>query len=135
MNISSRIRTAIERSGLTITAAAAKCDIPYSSLQNYIRGEREPKVDALVAIGTHLSISMDWLLTGKGAMQRGEGQENAQSPALTPRETAMLALFNELDEDAQREIHAAAEEKKRLIDMEKRISRLEAGGTTGKKMA
>lgn len=75
-------------------------------------------------------------------MHKKSSELDQQVQALTPREVAMLTLFNELDEDAQREIQAAAEEKKRLTEekkrlaeLEKRISRLEAYGPDGQKMA
>ncbi len=41
--------------------------IPYRSMQNYLRGEREPNTEALTQIRTRLSISIDWLLTGYGS--------------------------------------------------------------------
>lgn len=81
-------------------------------------------------------VTLDWLLTGQGPMRRGEGQQSAQSSELSPRETALLTLFNELSERDQREIHTAAEEKKRLNELEQRLARLEeAYGSEGKKLA
>lgn len=121
MNIPARLKLVIETSGLTITDVANKCGIPYSSLQNYLRGLREPKADALIAISTHLNISIDWLLTGKGEMRHGSV---APSTALTSREAALLSLFNGLDEDAQREIQHLAEEKKRLRELEAKLREL-----------
>ena len=123
MSISSRLRLVVEQSGLSITDVAAKCEIPYSSLQNYLRGEREPRSDALVAICTHLNISADWLLTGQGSMYRNA---EVQASGLNRRQTAILELFEALDGDAQREIQTAVEEKKRLIDLERRVAALEA---------
>lgn len=131
MNIASRIRLVVESSGLSITDFAEKCQIPYSSLQNYLRGLREPKADALIALSTHMGTSIDWLLTGEGDMHRQQGGTSGADSSLTPRQTALLTLFNELDENAQREIQIAAEEKKRLAELEKRISRLEAYGPDG----
>jgi len=56
-------------------------------------------------------------------MRRGEGQVPS---AENPREQALLALWRERDEHAQREIHGAAEEKKRLKTLEQRLQELEA---------
>ncbi len=50
--VSDRLKQAIERSGLTIKDFAAKCGIPYRTLQNYISGEREPNVANLQKIAT-----------------------------------------------------------------------------------
>lgn len=80
-------------------------------------------------------LSLDWLLTGEGPMRRGEVLQSTQDAAETPREQALLALWRELDEDAQREIQRAAEEKKRLTALEQRLSELEAVVAAGKRLA
>lgn len=49
-----------------------------------------------------------------------------QASGLNPRQAAILDLFDALDGDAQREIQTAVEEKKRLIDLERRVAALEA---------
>ena len=80
-------------------------------------------------------LSMDWLLYGEGPMHRGEGGQVVQAAAESPREQAMLALWRELDENAQREIQRAAEEKKRLTEIEQRLAELEAVVAAGKRLA
>ncbi|MBD3816446.1 MAG: helix-turn-helix domain-containing protein [Halothiobacillus sp.] len=133
MNISNRLKDAIELQGLKISDAATRCGIPYRSMQNYLRGEREPNVEAIIKIATHLGISMDWLLTGEGSMYRAA--PTAQIPSLSTREEAVLAMFRSLDEDAQREIQQVAEEKKRLRDVERQIKELQALLPHGKRSA
>ncbi|WP_313211487.1 helix-turn-helix domain-containing protein [Stutzerimonas nitrititolerans] len=128
MGIGKRIRSAVDSLGLTLKQAAERCDISYSSLQNWAGGHRDPRPDALISLGSQLGISIDWLLTGEGPMLRGE---SAQAVAATgepanPREQAILELYRALDEDAQREIQSAAEEKKRLKTLEQRLQELEA---------
>lgn len=76
-------------------------------------------------------VCLDWLLTGEGPMRRDGGadaglQEGAGGYAANPREHAMLALWRELDEDAQREIQHAAQEKKRLSTLEDQLQELAA---------
>lgn len=99
------------------------CDIPYRTLQNYLLSDREPNAKALIALCTHLGVSIDWLLTGSGQMFTTRQKTQAQA-ALTPREQAMLTLFSELGEDEQREICRLAEDKKRLRDLESEILEL-----------
>lgn len=135
MGIGERIREAVESLGLTLKQAAERCEIPYSSMQNWAGGHREPRPDALITIGSRLGISIDWLLTGEGLMHRGEAGQVGQGAAESPREQALLALWRELDEDAQREIQRAAEEKKRLNTLEQRVSELEAVVAAGKRLA
>lgn len=142
MGISNRIRIAIEALDLSLREAAGRCSIPYSSLQNWVGGHREPRIESVVTIGSQLGISIDWLLTGEGPMLRYnnavEVQESGNAmPSQTsdPREQALLALFRELGEAEQREIHNAAEEKKRLKTLEQRVAELEAVVSDIKKMA
>lgn len=76
-------------------------------------------------------ISLDWLLTGEGPMHRDEAgatalQEAPGGYAADPREQALLALWRELDEGAQREIQHAAQEKKRLSAIEDQLKELAA---------
>lgn len=118
MSIAERLRQALDALGLKITEASEKSGIPYRSWQNYLRGERDPGAEALQAMSTRLGISIDWLLTGQGEMLRGA------APGLvtrTSREEGLLTLFRELPEAEQREIQHVAEEKKRLLEVERRL--------------
>lgn len=45
---------------------------------------------------------------------------------ITPRDRAMLELFNSLDEVSRREIQVVAEEKKRLREIERQLKELTA---------
>lgn len=47
----------------------------------------------------------------------------------------MLALWRELDEEAQRDVQRHAEEKKRLTTLEQRVAELEAVVAAGKRLA
>lgn len=79
-----------------------------------------------VDIASERGISLDWLLTGEGAMRRGGDENQVSNEPINPREQAMLDLFRELDEGGQRDIQGAAEEKKRVKGLEQRIQELEA---------
>lgn len=125
MGIGSRIREAVEQLGLTLKQAADKTGLPYSSLQNWAGGHREPRPEALITIGSRLGISIDWLLTGQGAMARGDVPVPITASE-DPREQALLALWRGLDEHAQQDIQRAVEEKKRLAALESRLAELEA---------
>lgn len=113
---------------LTIKEAAERCGTPYRSFQNYTLGLREPNAEALRTVSTQLGISSDWLLTGEGPMLRDQCAHAplAGGEPANPREQAILELYRALDDDAQREIHSAAEEKKRLKILEQRVQELEA---------
>ncbi|EBU1221932.1 TPA: helix-turn-helix domain-containing protein [Salmonella enterica subsp. enterica serovar Java] len=128
MSISERLKQVLEAQNLTITDAATKCGIPYRSLQNYLRGEREPKAEALVVIGTQLGISLDWLLTGRGVMHVSPNlPDNIESSLIemTLREQKWLELFRGLAPDVQKNILQHAEKEQRLYELEQKVQELQ----------
>lgn len=132
MSIKERLREAMDVKGLTIKALSDLSKIPYRSLQNYLRGEREPNAEALVALGTHLGISIDWLLTGKGEVVGAEKIPPAnQEQHFNQSDLKLLELLNQLEPEVRKELlrgaeekQRMAEEKQRMIDMEKRLKEL-----------
>ena len=77
-----------------------------------------------VKVAEERGLSLDWLLTGEGAMIRGAVATASEAPPFDPQEEAILALFRSLGEAGRREIQSAAEEKKRLMDVEQRLKDL-----------
>ncbi len=70
INISDNLRLVVEKLGYTIKQFAIVCGIPYRTMQDYLVGKREPGAINLQKITTQMSVSIDWLLTGKGDMFR-----------------------------------------------------------------
>ena len=127
MSIKERLREAMDAKGLTIKALSDLSKIPYRSLQNYLRGEREPNAEALVSLSTHLNISIDWLLTGKGEAVGGEKAQPAnQEQHFNQSDLKLLELLNQLEPEVRKELLRGAEEKQRMIDMEKQLKELSA---------
>jgi len=82
-----------------------------------------------VSIAMERGVSLDWLLTGDGEMLKvGKAThlDEAARQKTTPREEAMLALFRQLSEDEQQDIQKAAQEKKRLREVEQRLEEMTA---------
>ncbi|OVZ83383.1 MULTISPECIES: helix-turn-helix domain-containing protein [Yersiniaceae] len=125
MSIKERLREAMDSKSLTIKALSDLSKIPYRSLQNYLRGEREPNAEALVALSTHLGISIDWLLTGIGEVVGAEKIPPAnQEQHFNQSDLKLLELLNQLEPEVRKELLRGAEEKQRMIDMEKRLKEL-----------
>jgi len=57
-------------------------------------------------------------------LRGGDATPAATSSGLSPREEAILGLLRGLDEADQRDIQSAAEEKKRLRQIEQRLQEL-----------
>lgn len=66
-------------------ALAQKAAVPRRTLETYLSGRAEPKASRLVAIAGAVDVSLDWLLTGEGPMERGGDH------AYTPREQGAAA--------------------------------------------
>lgn len=131
MGIGRRIRAAVEAQGLTLKQAAERSGIPYSSLQNWAGGHRDPRPDALINLGSQLGISIDWLLTGEGEMLRQNAaqhgpQEERGEYAMPSAERELLAVYRALDEEGRQAVEAVAREKKRLSDVEMQLKELAA---------
>lgn len=129
MGIAERLREALDALGVSVAEASRASGIPYRSMQNYLRSEREPNAEALRALNAHLGISVDWLLSGNGQFRVAGGRVEESLPPYRPpdpQEQAIVELYRALDEDARRDIRDAAQEKKRIRDLEQRLKDVEA---------
>ncbi|MFP9470304.1 helix-turn-helix domain-containing protein [Pectobacterium brasiliense] len=77
-----------------------------------------------VDISKEKGISLDWLLTGSGSMLRGS--VDSQESSFSRSDLTLLELLNQLDPDVRRDLLRGAEEKQRMIDMEKKLQELSA---------
>jgi hypothetical protein len=111
----------------TDSALARALPVNRQTLAGWRKRESVPYVEC-IKLSQERGLSLDWLLTGEGPMLRGQSAQAtvASSEPANPREQAILELYRALDEDAQREIQSAAEEKKRLKALEQRLQELEA---------
>lgn len=75
-----------------------------------------------IEIAERKELSLDWLLTGRPPMYRG--QAHITEAALSNRQQALLGLFESLSEDRQREILIALEDKKRVSTLEAELQEL-----------
>ncbi|WP_260845986.1 helix-turn-helix domain containing protein [Pseudomonas azotoformans] len=102
---------------------ARKLDVNRQTLGSW-RSRQSIPYALCVNVSEAEGVSLDWLLTGEGAMLRGGTVAPTASPVTSPQEDAILALFRSLEETDRREIQSAAEEKKRIRDIEQRLKDL-----------
>lgn len=67
--VSQRLKTAIDRLGISLKDVSGRAGIPYRTLQNSLSGTQLPSADTLGRLGTTFGISADWVLTGREIAQ------------------------------------------------------------------
>lgn len=92
---SSRLRDAV--SDRKISWFARECGFSDSLLGAYLRGEKRPGMDNLVAMANAAGVTVDWLATGRPPKTRAELRAAAQ-PASSGPENALKAAL-QLAED------------------------------------
>lgn len=66
MDISTRLRAAIEDRYKSIQAFSRAADVPYRTIYQYLSGTRLPGAEVLVKLCAQLGLNIHWLLTGEG---------------------------------------------------------------------
>ena len=74
-----RINEIREYYKLSGRALAAKIDMKYTTINNYLNGTKDPSAEFLRRLkSTFLDISADWLLVGEGSMFKDEKPSNEE---------------------------------------------------------
>ncbi|ODR86717.1 helix-turn-helix domain-containing protein [Shewanella xiamenensis] len=124
MGIGERLTQALNTLGLSIKDAADKAGMPYRSMQNYLRNEREPNAEAITKIRTHLGIVSDWLLTGEGEMftdpTKSPTPAAQHEPYVSPMARKTAEMMSGWTEEEQKEFFKRVEEKYKQIENQKK---------------
>jgi hypothetical protein len=88
------------------------------------KGRERMPYSICIDIAQQYAISLDWLLTGSGPMQRPTAPQDSAPFLSATAEQRMLAIFRTLAADDQQFIQQAAEERKRIRDLERRVDAL-----------
>ncbi|EJD6705187.1 MULTISPECIES: helix-turn-helix domain-containing protein [Serratia] len=77
-----------------------------------------------ISLSEERGYSLDWLLTG-----RGQAMLDKQAPAnadviFSRSDLTLLELMNQLDPEVRKDLMRSAEEKQRMIELEKKVNEL-----------
>ena len=103
MRIKDRLKLAFDAKSLKLVAVCEISGIPYSTLQNYLRDVREPTVENLIKLSTHLNINLHWLLTGQGEMFINEVVDD-----LTQEEASLIDDFRHMNDQGKAAVTTSA---------------------------
>ncbi|MGB4498913.1 MAG: helix-turn-helix transcriptional regulator [Methylococcaceae bacterium] len=104
--------------------------IPKSTISNWRQRDSVP-YSICVQVAQEKNVSLDWLLTGEGAMLKGSG---ANDEIMSPKRKRMMELLERLDDDA---LDDAIYSTKKLVEnceMKAMLQQLVAG-KNGQRMA
>lgn len=109
---------------------AKKIGVSQSFLSKVLRGESKPSADMLNGIiKAYPNIEALWLLTGEGPIYRHQpsavNEDSESYTNLTPRQLALLEMFDSLPETEQEEVMRLARKEKEQADMRQRLEKLE----------
>ena len=102
MSINSRVCLIIEQFGGSITKFSERSGINYRSVQNYMRGDREPNSEAYLKFA-QLGININWILTGEGEMFISTTEST-----LSRQEQKLLEDYRESNEQGKEAIEKTA---------------------------
>ena len=101
-DIAERLRDLQSKLGLTVQEMADKCEMPKSSLVNYmnLKGPQRPGVDALVALANGLGTSVDWIV---GRTVRNAAFDLAQKDYAFACYSVVISVLFKLVQEHQRQ--------------------------------
>ncbi|TCK01822.1 helix-turn-helix protein [Volucribacter psittacicida] len=89
---------------MTIKDFSKVTNIPYRSLQSYMRMERELSIDAAIKIANKLSVNLNWLLLGINERYLS----NLNELSLSPDEIELLDLYRSTNDLGKRILQATS---------------------------
>ena len=106
--IQTRLRKAIDRSGLTQQEVANKTKIPKASISQYLSGYAKPKNDRIYLLANALDVNEAWLLGFDVPMKKGDANESE-----------ILCTYNALNEDGQKRLLEYAKDLSEMMKYKK----------------
>ena len=97
MTISQRVFDELKKQGKSQKELAAATGISTSTISSWKKHGTNPLADSIYPIAVFLSVSVEYLLTGKV-------QQKSSTPELTENEQTIIKVFKELTDTQQGEI-------------------------------
>lgn len=103
MSVKNRLNLIKDLKFKTIKDFADAANLSYRTTQNYLSGDREPNLDSLNKICTHLGVNLNWLVSGLGEpfVEPFRQPEKQTETKLTADEQDLLAQFRQLNQDGK----------------------------------
>lgn len=126
------LRRALSAKGWTQGDLTAACGITQGTISNYARGKREPTASQLRLLANALGVTMEWLLTGRGAPTIEEtisaGEQLYQTPMTQEQRAGARRILEkrQLAYQPDKILMMLAQTEDRLSAAEKEVVRLEA---------
>ena len=93
--ISKRIQYLLEKGFLTKKELAKYLEIPLNNLLLVIDGEEDPELNMAILIAEYFGVSIDWLLTGRGHIERHQ-EYNRSSDKVISNHTIKFDLSDSI---------------------------------------
>lgn len=107
----------------TDSGLSERLGVSPQTLSSWKGRERLP-YSICIDLADEYGISLDWLLTGRGPMQRAAVLDQGPLPPSQPAEQQLLGIFRALTAADQLFVQQIALERKRLRDLELRVESL-----------
>ena len=112
MSVKNRLNEIKQLKSLNIKEFSELAHLSYRTAQNYLSGDREPHIEGLHNLHTHLGINLNWLVSGVGKPLADETDLAVRpvhfSSDLNAEEQELLALFRQSSELGRAVIMSAA---------------------------
>lgn len=96
--VGSRLRQKIIALGITQSTLCKQTNLSKNAMSNYINGNRIPDTTAIYKLSKALSVSVEWLLTGKETVQAEPPCNCDSEKSFADEEIALISAFRELPE-------------------------------------
>lgn len=114
MGIKNRLNEIKSLKSMNIKEFSEATNLSYRTAQNYLSGDREPNLEGLTKIHTHLGVNLNWLLTGIG--EPFETTFRQPETALNTEEQELLDNYRQASDNGKFVISSVARtaEKKEI---------------------